>query len=58
MYTVKVYQRKDARAIDSQVFDNRKDADEYFVQTGVGETYWSELRNAQGVTLVSTAGLS
>ena len=58
MYSVKVYARRNAVEIDSQVFDNRKDAEQYFVQTGIGESYWSELRNSQGVTLVSTAGVS
>ena len=58
MYSVKVFARRNAVEIDSQVFDNRQDAEQYFVQTGIGENYWSELRNSQGVTLVSTAGVS
>lgn len=58
MYSVKVFARRNAVEIDNQVFDNRQDAEQYFVQTGIGESYWSELRNSQGVTLVSTAGVS
>ena len=55
MFTVKVYQRKDARVIDNQVFDNMPDAVEYFNATGFGESYWTEMVSAKGVTMASTA---
>jgi len=43
MYSVKVYARKNAVMIDSQVFATHADAVEYFDNTGIGEGYWSEL---------------
>ena len=57
MYQIKVFSRKDARPLDSQVFPSLKEAVAYFNQTGIGEGYWTELRKETSVTvtLVSNA---
>lgn len=53
-YTVKAYARANAWVIDTQTFDNRKDAEEYLVSLGSGEGYWTELlSNYNGYSLCS-----
>lgn len=57
MYEIKVFSRKNASLLDSQVFPSLKEAVAYFNQTGIGEGYWTELRKETSVTvtLVSNA---
>ena len=43
MYSVKVYARKNAVMIDSQVFATRPSAEDYYLKVGTGEGYWAEL---------------
>jgi hypothetical protein len=44
MYQVKVYTRQNAILVmESPILESRKEADEYYLSTGFGEGYWSEI---------------
>ena len=43
MYSVKVYNRKNAVMVDSVVFPTRAQADKHYLSVGFGEGYWAEL---------------
>ena len=57
MYSVKIYNRKNAVMVDSVVFPTRSQADEHYLSVGFGEGYWVELHKeylGYSVTMAST----